>query len=376
MSDRVLSHAEVLELLERIRDALNGPNGLVIQTSGTLGPAKQVRLSPSALRASATATLDVLGGPGQWLVALAPTVVAGAQMLVRSLLADTLPVVVAGQFEPEAFVRAAEQLTAERRYTSLVPVQLARLLDYCDEHPESWEILQRFDSILIGGQALPHELRERALSAGLRIVRTYGGSETAGGCVYDGIPIGDTRVRIAEGEVLIAGSCLAEGYDNDPQLTRERFTLQPDPNGKGDGVRWFHTRDAGVFEHDESGQQRLRVTGRLDRVLVSGGVKVSLDALEAVIRECPGWQSAVIVAVPDEIWGERPIVVLEQPVRARAAAPNRSAVDDPAESFEQVRAAVELSLGRVAVPDRVVEVERIPLLASGKPNLRALVDML
>lgn len=369
MSDQVLGSTEVVNLLKPFREALEGTNGLVIETSGTLGAPKRVRLSPTALRASAQATLDALGGAGQWLVALSPTVIAGAQMLVRSLLAGTTPVVLAGHFEAEAFVSAARRLTADRRYTSLVPVQLARILDYCDEHPETCRVMQRFDTVLVGGQLLEHELRERARAAGFRVVRTYGGSETAGGCVYDGIPIGDTRVRIENGEVLIAGSCLAEGYDDDPVLTRERFVEQADPDRQGRVVRWFHTRDAGVLEPDSSGQLRLRITGRLDRVLNSGGVKVSLDALEAVIREHPGWQEALVLAVADATWGERPVVVIEQKVRSGVTTGVRAV------TFEHLQEIVEARMGRVAVPERFVEVERIPLLASGKPNLRALADM-
>lgn len=370
----VLSDAEVAALLTPIRAALASPAGLVIQTSGTLGAPKLVRLSAEALRSSAEATLQVLGGPGQWLVALSPTVIAGAQMLVRSILADITPVVLSGQFDAEAFLSAAQQLSGDRRYTSLVPVQLARLLEHCDEHPDAVEILRRFDAILVGGQALEPALREKALASGLTIIRTYGGTETAGGCVYEGVPIGDTVIRIAGGEVLISGSCLADGYDNDPELTRARFTVELGVSDEAafgapaPSIRWFHTRDSGQLFTDDSGQQRLRITGRLDRVLISGGVKVSLDALEAVVRECRGWGSAFIVAVPDHEWGERPVVVLEQGEEsARRREPD-------ADSFDQVRAHVEARMGRVAVPDRFALVQEIPRLPSGKPDLHTLAD--
>ena len=370
----VLSDAEVAALLTPIRAALASPAGLVIQTSGTLGAPKLVRLSAEALRSSAEATLQVLGGPGQWLVALSPTVIAGAQMLVRSILADITPVVLSGQFDAEAFLSAAQQLSGDRRYTSLVPVQLARLLEHCDEHPDAVEILRRFDAILVGGQALEPALREKALASGLTIIRTYGGTETAGGCVYEGVPIGDTVIRIAGGEVLISGSCLADGYDNDPELTRARFTVEPGVSDEAafgapaPSIRWFHTRDSGQLFTDDSGQQRLRITGRLDRVLISGGVKVSLDALEAAVRECRGWGSAFIVAVPDHEWGERPVVVLEQGEEsARRREPD-------ADSFDQVRAHVEARMGRVAVPDRFALVQEIPRLPSGKPDLHTLAD--
>ena len=111
---------------------------LVVETSGSTDAPKRVLLSADALRASAAATEAALGGPGQWLLALPAHYIAGAQVLVRSIVAGTEPVVLDGEhFDPVAFAAASAQLDRRMpRYTSLVPVQLARLVEAARTRPQ------------------------------------------------------------------------------------------------------------------------------------------------------------------------------------------------------------------------------------------------
>jgi len=102
----------------------------------------------------------------------------------------------------------------------------------------------------------------------------------------------------------------------------------------------------------------LTVTGRLDDVIVSGGEKVSLGVVERVVREQPGFGDAVVVRATHARWGEVPVVVT-------ATAPPASTVDD---DLTSLRAAVATVAGRAAAPDRIVRVETLPSLASGKPD--------
>ena len=106
---------EILDLL-REWDAADDPEPLVIATSGSTGEPKRVVLSRDAMRASALATQERLGGPGQWVLNLPPSYVAGVQVLYRSVVAGTEP------------VSEIEDLTGERCYLSLVPTQLIRAL--------------------------------------------------------------------------------------------------------------------------------------------------------------------------------------------------------------------------------------------------------
>jgi len=316
---------------------------LVVETSGSTGTGKRVALSSEALLAGAAAADAALGGPGRWVLALPTHYVAGLNVLTRSITAGTEPVVVApGHFAAAAFTEAAERLVtgpaAPRRYTSLVPVQLARVLD----DPDATRALAGFDAVLVGGQATPAPLRQRARDAGVRIVTTYGASETSGGCVYDGVPFGTVRTALVDDELHLAGPMLAEGYLDDDDRTASAFVER-------DGLRWYRTGDTATLSGGV-----VRVLGRLDDVVISGGEKVQLGAVERLVRGLSGQQSAVVVRRSAGEWGEVPVVVTEQPL-------------DP----DTVRAHVGAALGRAARPADVVLVDRIPMLASGKPDRRA-----
>ena len=326
---------------------------LLIQTSGTSGKPKTVALSAAALKASATAAHARLGGAGQWLLALPLTYIAGMSVLVRSIESGSEPVLMpSGPFDARTFLSSVEEMTGSRRYTALVPVQLARVLDEAEESEHAAKLLQRLDAILIGGQALEPELRERATQLGARIVTTYGSSETSGGCVYDGVPLDSVAIEIAEetGEILISAPQLATGYVGDEERTAKTFQ-------KRNEVTWYHTGDAGTLENGV-----LTVLGRLDRVITSGGLKIDLDAVEQVVRSIAGCSQALVIHIPDSEWGVRPAVVI----------PGR---DEDAELSALIYDEIVAQLGRVAAPKTVCFVEEIPRLTSGKPDLITLAAL-
>jgi O-succinylbenzoic acid--CoA ligase len=320
---------------------------VVIETSGSTGNPKRVALSADALLASAAASETALGGPGQWLLALPAHYVAGVNVLVRSVTSRTIPVILPdGHFDPLAFVEASDAMDSELRFASIVPTQLLRLLDAAEQGLPVLERLRRFDRLLIGGQAISSALLARAIELGLNIARSYGSSETAGGCVYDGVPLAGVDVRIVDGEVQLGGVTLAEGYLGDEERTAAAF---PEEHGK----RWYRTGDAGRLDDGI-----LSVTGRLDSVLISGGVKVALAEVERVVSSLPGLADAVVVSAKSREWGEVPVVF------TAGAAP-----------LEEVRSAVQAAIGPAARPAAVVTVQSIPLLASGKPDRVAIAAM-
>ena len=344
---------------------------LVVETSGSTDAPKRVLLSADALRASAAATEAALHGPGQWLLALPTHYIAGAQVLVRSIVAGTEPELLDGEhFDPAEFAAASARLdTRYPRYTSLVPVQLQRLVDAARTDPKVADALHVFDRILLGGQAASPALTLAADTLGVRITRTYGSSETAGGCVYDGRALDNVAVRIVgsstgsghgpstssatvPGAVELSGPMLADGYLGDPERTASAFTTD------ADGVKWYRTGDLGELTHDGT----LRIRGRADDVLISGGVKVSLGEVERAVRAVPGFADAVAVRVPDREWGERAAVVATRTDAAAASG-----------ALDALAAATDAAgLPPAARPVRLELVDELPLLASGKPDRRAL----
>lgn len=343
---------------------------LVIQTSGSTGRPKRVALSTDALLASAAASAAALGGPGQWLLALPTHYIAGAQVLVRSIVAETDPVIVpGGSFDPRIFAEHAAMLTEPLRFVSLVPVQLARVVDAAEVDDFVLAAARRFDRILVGGQATPPSLIDRAEALGLRVTRTYGSSETAGGCVYDGVALNGTAVRIEGGLVELGGPTLAEGYLGDDARTAETFV-------EHDGRRWYRTGDLG-----ELVDGRLRVLGRSDNVIISGGEKVSLDAVERVLHAVPGLEGAVAVAVPDAVWGQAIAVACEtagQPAAAELAPDAAASLPVQATQAElaAVREHVASVLGTAARPRELYALAELPRLASGKPDRAAIAALI
>ncbi len=297
---------------------------MIVRTSGSSGEPKDVILSDAALLASARATLDRLGGPGQWLLALPVTGIAGRQVLTRSELAGTEPVDLAEHPSLGAAIDALDPTT--RRYAAVVPTQLYRWAA-----ADELDALARLDAVLVGGAALDPELRATAEAAGVPVIRTYGMTETCGGCVYDGVPLDGVEVRIDDdGQILLRGPMLFDGYVGHP------------PREAGS---WFATADRGRFDDG-----RLQVLGRIDDTVVSGGVNVPLPAVEQAVLRVTGVEAAAVVGVPDPEWGTRVVAAVV------------GAVDLPV-----LRDAVQQAgLPRAWAPRQLLALEELPLLPAGK----------
>lgn len=323
----------------------------VVTTSGSTGEPKAVLLPAAALRASATATLDRLGGPGEWLLALPVQYIAGLQVVVRSLCGGTTPVALdrATGFTATGFAAATARLgTGTRRYTALVPTQLTRLLD----DPAGTDALRSYAAVLVGGAAASDRLLRRAREAGVHVVTTYGMSETCGGCVYDGLPLAGVTADVrGDGRVRLAGPVLAAGYRLRPDLTSAAYEIT-------DGRRWHVTPDVGRLRDDG----RLEILGRADDVAVSGGVNVPLAAVERALASHPAVAAVTCLAVPDDEWGER-VVAFVVP-------------GDTRPELDALRDHLAATRPRSWAPRSLVVVDELPLLTSGKPDRRALAALL
>jgi O-succinylbenzoic acid--CoA ligase len=266
---------------------LEYPAGAVIvSSSGSTGAPKGVVLSAAAILASVSATHARLGGPGHWVCALPTHNVAGLMTLARGLVGEGV-----------SFCRSDLSdlpTPATRSYLSVVPAQLFRALD----DPSVADRLGRFAAVLIGGQSVPDALLKRASGLGIRLVTSYGMSETCGGCVYDGVPLDKVSVELVPGtdqapsrnearRILLTTPTAFLGYRLNPELTSEVLA--------GQTVR---TQDRG-----ELVDGKLKVLGRFDDVVISGGVNVDLAEVQAVCDQVFGAGELRVFSVPDERWG-------------------------------------------------------------------------
>lgn len=303
------------------------PERMLIETSGSSGQPKRVVLSRDAVLASVEASARRLGARGQWLLALPSSYVAGVQVICRSVLAGHHPALVDGL--------DVAGVDTVGRFTSLVPTQLHRLMQRDDQV----EALRNLHTILLGGGPIDPVLRKQAEEAGLTVVATYGASETAGGCVYDGLPLDGVALAVDDdGRLRIGGPTVFDGYDGDPALTEETLV---------DG--WFLTSDAGRLDEDG----RLHVLGRIDDVVISGGVNVPLPAVARRLREHPDVEAVEVLGIPDEEWGLRVVAFVvgtDQGLRDWVAAVHP----------------------RTWAPQQVVALPDLPLLPNGKVDRQAL----
>lgn len=328
--------AKVMDLLEPWVHF--GDAALIVRTSGSSGEPKDVVLSRAAVLASARSSLARLGGPGEWLLTLPVSGIAGVQVLVRSILSGTKPTNAADHPDLTAAVASfAADRRGKRRYTSLVPTQLHRLAERGE-----LGLLAAFDAVLVGGAALPAELRAQAEAAGVRVVRTYGMTETCGGCVYDGVPLDGVGVRVDEaGQVWISGATLFDGYGDEP------FTDE-----------WFPTADFG-----ELNDGVLSVGGRLDDVAVSGGVNVSMPAVERALRSSTDITDVCVFGVDDPEWGTRVVAAIVLG-------------DGPPVDPDRLRSRIGAAgLPRTWAPRQLLFVSELPLLPSGKVDRERLRGM-
>ncbi|MGF0115648.1 AMP-binding protein [Promicromonospora sp. Marseille-Q5078] len=413
-------------LRDAVRDAIDGgpavvplprttagpvPPGtaLVVRTSGSTGAPREVALTADALRASASATHERLGGPGRWVLTLPPTHVAGLQVVVRSVLAGT-PLTAAdpaARFTPDGLADllepAADAAGDDPLYVSLVPTQVHRLLEAArDGAPRGLAALARSAAVLLGGAASPPALLGRAADAGVRVVTTYGMSETAGGCVYDGAALRGVRVRVVPadlsepqgrmgragsdrsrevGVIELGGPTLAEGYLGDEDATAAAFRTD------GDGARWFRTSDLGRLAPDGT----LQVLGRADDVVVTGGVNVAPAPVEALVGELLGGE-ACVVGVPDPEWGQALVAVVTAPsatsvltssshLRHEEHAGTHDAGGAPRlapvapDDVARVRSAATTRLGAPSAPRRVYRTAALPLRGPGKVDRSGVVAL-
>ena len=395
---------------------------MVLRTSGsTTGTGKLVGVSMDALVASARATHKRLGGAGIWVLALPAYHAAGVQVLVRAAVAGThvFNAYKEGGFDPQHLAQVIDAACAAAGdgagracpvYTSLVPTQLRRALD--DEQLRG--ALARLDAVLIGGAAADAQLLEQAKAAGIRVVTTYGMSETCGGCVYDGQPLPGVSMDVdqATGAIWLSGPMLATGYLGDEERTRRCFVRRPQAQagegasdagntasaaesaeagaggagteagatspgsearaGTGSGVgageparRWFITSDRG---HIVDG--RLQVLGRLDDVIISGGIKVEPGPIEALLALNPLVSECAVVGLPDLQWGQVVTAVV-----VPASMPGLGRVDEGA-ILAQIRVYLEQKLSGAQCPKQVLLADALPYKGIGKVDRRALAQSL
>jgi O-succinylbenzoic acid--CoA ligase len=366
----------------RLPDGRPLPDGVaaVVATSGTAGVPKAVELTATGVRAAALATSAALGaGEGdRWLACVPLHGVAGLAIVARAWHGG-MPLTVHDGFDPDAVDPASRHGAT---LVSLVPTMLWRLVAAgCD--------LRGFRRILVGGGPIPPELLARAAELGANVVTTYGLTETCGGVVHDGHPVDGVELAVGDSTSEVgrrrspAGLRSDEGAAGDEGATREAGDQAPvahrsvsteqqirlrgpmvmrgyhgDPAATAAALRggWLHTGDVGRLLPDG----RLRVLGRRDEVIISGGVNVHPVEVEQILSCHPLVGDVAVAGAPDPEWGQR-VVAFVVPRRP-----------DRPPSLEELRGFAREQLAAAKAPRQLVLVDEVPRSPGGKLLRRSL----
>ena len=320
--------------LTPIADAFVHPRiALVVTTTGSSGVAKEVGLSASGLLASAKASNQFLGAEygSTWSLLLPLNHIAGINVLIRSLELGTIPTNLLHY--DGTFPRAD--------YTSIVPTQLYRALNG-DEN--LLQHLQGAKAVLVGGAALTPDLRAQAINASIKIVETYGSTETSGGCIYNGQPLEGVEVEVREdSRIAIKGAHLAHSYLN------SNLELIDDAG-------WYLTSDSG-----EVRDGKVLINGRTDDVVLTGGENISLSQIERVITEnFPNVQVAAF-SVESPEWGQAIHI---------AIAGADSSIDS------QIQGLLEEKISPAAKGKSIIHLQELPLIGIGKVDRNELARLI
>ncbi len=280
------SEAQVLEPTQ----PLHSPEPtLILLTGGSTHSRKAVELPASRLLASARASEHVTGANLMWLTALTPTSIAGANTVVRSLINGFEPVVWRGiggmeTFSAENFIPTLEEalLESEKKNagvaTSLVPTQVHRLMD----SPLALDLLSKFAAVLVGGAKLESSVRASLLEKNVRVIETYGATETSGGCVYDGLALPGVNVIIENNTAHIFGKTNALCYRDGTPLNK-----------------WNSKDIAEIIEG------KIVISGRSDNTIKVAGVNVNLDEVTDALKSHYLSSDLAVVGVEDNEYGFR-----------------------------------------------------------------------
>jgi O-succinylbenzoic acid--CoA ligase len=341
LPDSDVERASAVDMLQLDEPVQEPDAAVVLATSGSTGRPKGAILSRTAVRAAADAAHARLGGPGDWALALPPYYVAGLMVMARVIAGDTAIHEVGSDL---ARLPSAVDAMRGRRYLAVVPTQLDRAL----AQPQLTEALRAMDAVLVGGSALDASIRSRAKQAKIKVVASYGMTETCGGCVYDGLPLDGVSVAVEPRtqRIRISSIMIFSGYRLRPDLTRTALS---------DGT--LITQDRGEW----TSHGRLQVVGRVDDEVITGGINVDLAQLERACKSWPGLAGAeiAVVAVPDVQWGHKIVAVTNGPGSVTA-----------------LQAFLDARLPRHAAPRDLVHLNALPKTAAGKiDRIRLVADL-
>ena len=299
-----MSHFEI----DQIRALLSGagPHSIVVNTTGSTGIVKGIELTRANLLSSVAATHKFLGTKtgDVWSLLLPTNHIAGINVVARSIVLESDVVGVDDYAD----------------FTAIVPTQLHKALN---GDAQLLSHLKGCRAVLVGGAATSSQLLDSAKNAGIKVVTTYGSTETCGGCIYNNQPLEGVSVQIDQtGLLQVAGPMVFESG-------------------------WYTTSDLAEIKDG-----KVFILGRADDVIISGGENISLVSIEKLLGE-----DFIAFGVPDDLWGSKLCLASTSKI-----------------NVAQVSKLITENIGKHAVPKEFVVISEIPLMGIGKPDRVTLLE--
>lgn len=329
---------------------------MLVYTSGTTGEPKGAMHTQAAMVANLVAAIAVQGlTEAERVLSVLPLFHVGG------LCIQTLPALAAGavvnlhaRFDPAAWLRDVE--TWRPSTSLLVPAVMRALV----EHP-AWPTtdLSSLRFVNSGSQVVPAHLIDAFQGRGVPVAQVYGSTETGPFSIalrpddalaragQSGWPAPGVQVRLVDA----AGALVQPGQVGEIQLKAANLmrAYHRLPPGSGFDDGWFATGDLAQVDGDGC----YTVVGRSRELIISGGENIHPAEIENLAAAWPGVAEAVVVGLPDERWGEVPVLVL---------VPQPDAVPD----IEGLQASFDGVLARFKHPRRIVVHGQLPRTALGK----------
>lgn len=319
-----MTQNEFLQDLESFLQEWHNDEPMVwVHTSGSTGTPKPLQVEKERMRASARLTCSFLGlKEGDTALLCMPLqYIAGKMVVVRSLVAELELIPVAPCGHP------LKDLKEAPTFAAMIPMQVYNSLQV----PEEKHILKNIKHLIIGGGAIDSSLAKDLKDFPNQVWSTYGMTETLSHIALRRLngkeasgwytPFDSVHIRLSEEGTLIIHA---------PNVCHEELI----------------TND--IAEINEEG--KFRILGRKDNIINSGGVKIQIEQVEALLKEHLSIPIQ-ISAAPDAKFGE--IVVL---------------LYNKVEDEQKIKTICEDKLPTYWQPKRYIPVEALPLTGTGKPD--------
>jgi len=339
----------------------------LIYTSGSTGRPKGVMISRSAL---SNFLLSMAEKPG--MAASDTHLAVTTTSFDISILEFVLPLVCGAQI----VIATAEQSSDARELQALLRQHAVTVMQAT---PTTWRMLVESGwegkddlRIFCGGEALTADLARQLLPRCRELWNMYGPTETtiwsstehitSADHIFLGAPIANTQFHVLDenqeptppglpGELWIGGAGLARGYLKRPELTAEKFVV--DPTGEAPDARLYRTGDEVRFHPDGS----LEFLGRLDQQVKLHGFRIELGEIESALARIDGIAQAVVTLRED------------RPGDKRLVAYYTGSTDLSSSSLVQ---ALKTTLPDYMIPSAFLRLEKFPLTPNAKLDRKAL----